>query len=52
MKKEPNKKAIGLFLIVGFLILFGLIGQSVWHKIVRDKKNVFVVVFKKNFSFF
>ena len=48
MKKEPNKKAIGLFLIVGFLILFGLIGQSVWHKIVRDKKNVFVMYFDES----
>lgn len=48
MKKEPNKKAIGLFLMLGFLILFVLIGQSVWHKIVQDKKNVFVMYFDES----
>lgn len=48
MKKEPNKKAVGLFLFIGFLILFGLIGQSIWQKVMRDKKNVFVMYFDES----
>ena len=48
MKREPNKKVIGLFLLLGFLVLFALIGQSVWHKVVRDKKNIFVMYFDES----
>ena len=48
MKKEPNKKVIGLFLLLGFFVLFALIGQSVLHKVVRDKKNIFVMYFDES----
>ena len=48
MKKEPNKKAIGLFLIIGFALFFWLIGQSVWHKLVVDNKGVFVMYFNES----
>ena len=48
MKKEPNKKAIGLFLIVGFALFFWLIGQSVWHKIRSDETGVYVMYFHES----
>ena len=40
MKKEPNKKAIGLFLIIGFALLLFIVGQTVWHKMYDDEKDV------------
>ena len=43
MRKEPNKKAIGLFLIVGFALFFGLIGRSIWRKMAVDNEGVFVM---------
>ena len=48
MKKEPNKKAVDLFLIIGFALFFGLIGRSVWRKMVVDNKGVFVMYFDES----
>ncbi|WP_428075727.1 MlaD family protein [Candidatus Avelusimicrobium luingense] len=48
MKKEPNKKAIGLFLVIGFMLFVGLIGHSVFHKIHADAKDVVVMYFHES----
>ena len=48
MKKEPNKKAIGLFLIIGFALFVGLIGHSVFHKIHADTKDMVVMYFSES----
>ena len=48
MKKEPNKKAIGLFLVIGFALFIGLIGQSVFHKIHADTKDMVVMYFNES----
>ena len=48
MRKEPNKKAIGLFLIVGFALFFGLIGRSIWRKMAVDNEGVFVMYFEES----
>ncbi|MDY6408021.1 MAG: MlaD family protein [Pseudomonadota bacterium] len=48
MKKEPNKKAIGLFLVIGFTLFFGLIGQSIWQKIRADEDGVYVMYFHES----
>ena len=48
MKKEPTKKAIGLFLVVGFALLLGIIGQSVFHKIHADTKDLAVMYFTES----
>ena len=48
MKKEPNKKAIGLFLIIGFALFFGLIGQTVFHKLHADTKDLAVMYFSES----
>lgn len=48
MKKEPNKKAIGLFIVVGFVLFIGLIGQSVFHKIHADTKDLAVMYFTES----
>ena len=48
MKREPNKKAIGLFLVIGFALLLGLLGQSVLHKIHTDKKDLAVMYFTES----
>ena len=43
MKKEPNKKLAGLFLIVGFTLFFALIRQTIWHKMMMDKEDILVM---------
>ncbi len=48
MKKEPNKKAVGLFLILGFALFLGLIGKSVFNKIYTDRSNVVVMYFNES----
>ncbi len=48
MKKEPNKKAIGLFLVIGFALFLGIIGQTVFHKIHADRKDVVVMYFNES----
>ena len=48
MKKEPNKKAIGLFLVIGFTLFVGLLGQSVFHKLRADTKDMVVMYFNES----
>lgn len=48
MKKEPNKKAIGLFLVIGFAVLVGLVSQSIFHKIHADTKDMVVMYFSES----
>ncbi len=48
MKKEPNKKAVGLFLVIGFALFVGLIGQSIFHKIHADNREVVVMYFNES----
>ncbi len=48
MKKEPNKKAIGLFLVIGFALFLGLLGQSVWQKMRADSEGVYVMYFRES----
>ena len=48
MKKEPNKKAIGLFLIIGFALFLGLIGKSVFNKLHADTDNMVVMYFNES----
>ena len=48
MKREPNKKAVGLFLVVGFSLFLGLIGQTVFHKIHTDTKDLAVMYFTES----
>ena len=48
MKNEPNKKAIGLFLVIGFTLFVGIIGQSILHKIHADKKSTVVMYFNES----
>ena len=48
MKNEPNKKAIGLFLVIGFALFIGLIGQTIFHKIHTDTKDLAVMYFTES----
>ena len=48
MKKEPNRKTIGLFLVVGFALFFGLVGQSIYHKVHADTKDLVVMYFNES----
>ena len=48
MKKEPNRKTVGLFLVIGFALFLGLVGQSVLSKIHADTKGVVVMYFNES----
>ena len=48
MKKEPNKKAIGLFLVIGFALFLGLIGNTILQKINADTRDVVVMYFNES----
>lgn len=48
MKREPNKKAVGLFLVIGFALFLGLIGQTVFNKIHTDTKDLAVMYFTES----
>ncbi len=48
MKKDPNKRLVGIFLVAG-IIFFGLIiGRVVWNKYVSAKKDIFVMYFDES----
>ena len=48
MKKEPNKKVIGLFLVIGFALFLGIIGNSIFHKLHADTRNMVVMYFNES----
>ncbi len=48
MTREPNKKAVGLFLVIGFFLFVGLIGQTIFHKIHTDTKDLAVMYFTES----
>ncbi len=48
MKKEPNKKAVGLFLIIGFALFLGIIGKTVLDKIQSNTKDLAVMYFDES----
>ena len=48
MKKEPNKKAIGLFLVIGFALFLGLIGQTILHKMHANKRGLVMMHFDES----
>lgn len=48
MRKEPNKRAIGLFVTVGFLILFGIITHYVMKKIMPNHGGMVVMYFEES----
>lgn len=48
MKKEPNKKRIGVFVVLGFLVLFLLAGNSIWSKLTERDEIVWVMYFDES----
>lgn len=48
MQKEPNKKLIGLFVILGFILFIGIIGHSIISRILTDKKHLVVMYFDES----
>ena len=48
MPKQPNRKTIGLFILIGFIALLGLIVHSVWDRLISDEKNTVVMYFDES----
>lgn len=47
MKQQPSKRVVGLFLLMGAIAFFLLIGQSVWDKYSSSRKDQFVMYFEE-----
>ena len=48
MSKKPNTKAVGLFVLIGFLLLFGIIGNFMWTKLTSSHGNLVVMYFQES----
>lgn len=50
MKKEPNKKTVAMFIILGFILMIGLILKQISDKLIRDEKNLAVMYFSESIN--
>ncbi|MBQ7412761.1 MAG: MCE family protein [Alphaproteobacteria bacterium] len=48
MRHQPNKKSIGLFLVIGMVALVLIIGQTVVSKIFQDRQYLAVLYFDES----
>lgn len=48
MPKEPNRKTIGIFALIGIAALFGIIIHSVLHRFTSATKNTVVMYFDES----
>lgn len=48
MSHQPNKKRIGLFLIIGFACLFGIIGKFVIERVMPQNDRLLVMFFDES----
>ena len=48
MKKEPNKKRIAMFMILGFIVLAGILLKTVAGKLLPDNHNLAVMYFSES----
>ncbi|MBR2299698.1 MAG: MCE family protein [Alphaproteobacteria bacterium] len=50
MKKEPNKKTIALFMLVGFALLIGLIAKNLIEEYIINNRNLVTLYFSESIS--
>ncbi len=48
MRKQPHKKLIGIFILIGFTLLLGLIMNSLLNKFFVDEENLVVMYFDES----
>lgn len=48
MKKEPKKKTIALFMILGLSLLVGLVSKNLVEEYITDQKNIMVLYFNES----
>lgn len=48
MKKQPNKKRIAMFIILGILVMGGIILKNIADKIITEKTNLAVMYFNES----
>lgn len=48
MSKKTNTKIVGLFVLIGFACLFGIIGKFMWNKIDSSHQNIVVMYFQES----
>ncbi len=50
MQKQPSKKAIGLFVVLGFIAFFGIIAVFVADKIIPNNRGLMVMYFEESIN--
>lgn len=50
MKKEPNKKTIALFMIIGFALLIGLVVKNITEQYMMNNRNLVTLYFSESIS--
>ncbi len=50
MKKEPKKKTIALFMILGLALLIGLVSKNLLEEYMADQKNMVVMYFSESIA--
>lgn len=48
MQKQPNKKRIAMFIILGILVMGGIILKNITNKIITEKTNLAVMYFNES----
>lgn len=48
MHKEPNKKKVGLFVLIGLIAFFGIVLNFVWDKLFPNNDNLIVMYFDES----
>ncbi len=48
MSKKSNAKMVGLFVLVGFLSLFGIIAKFMWDRVSSSEHNIVVMYFQES----
>lgn len=48
MSKQVNAKTVGLFIIIGFFIFFGIIAKFTLNRIMPSQNNLFVMYFQES----
>ncbi len=50
MRKTPNNKLIGLFIVSGIAVFFSIVGMFVSEKIMKEDKDLIVMYFSESIS--
>ena len=50
MQKQPNKRKIAIFVILGFALMLGILLKNVVARLTADQKNMAVMYFSESIN--